>query len=1216
MKQKRRSAKLRVLAVLLILCQVFSCMPIKSAEAASPQNFIAPENSSGIIHNKGFRLSAYNYYEDGSLTIKNTYHYEPGHVTTYYTINTIWSKVHSRDAGKEGYPTQSGVYNADWVYSGVSASNEEVRPGQVVSFSNFNYSQEQIRSMLEKLFGELQPDVEYTIYMSPVYVLRERFADGTYVQDNSVKYYNLDDIRGAAGWTQKTKNQFPAYYDIPMTFKMRGGQIWIVCVDMDNGNSVISTRDEKYVFGDTVKVVPTPQLVVDGETLNYANKWNWTFSFLVPPLTNTGNPTEFEMKQELTGRRVYLGYSRTAPTPMPELTPGATPTNTPTPTPTNTPTPTPTNTPTPVPGVTATPTARVFEEIVRKEGQTVQVYADDYNSSTGALTDVQPYLVEAVGGAPGSIPSTEQAAIRAKAPGWEYDIKIREVTGKKESTRTILVPYSISYLYDYPVQVLNPNYPGDDPDNPEPMYIWDTATGTGYSTGTRTVVIKADKNYSYWVVDSVDTYKADKVQVSNASFESNQELSVDWSVSGAPTVPIPQITTSHEVKTQTKSAITTSTYTASFGYYIDWTAVNSNINSLANGYRNDIPELLVKSDKLVIDGELILDNTQKEKNACEPSSGAVANVKSKIKDTIYPQTYKSGVDLKNEAVNGYYATNARYTYTKVGGGATKTPAASEMRVNNVRVHTPVVCDGIVTVDGTEYGRHDSGDFQRGITVDFPLNAVYNPFTIEVSNYGTHNYYLGYGERDYVNAKSGDKNIAVNSGGSLLNEVKFPFDVYYDVNGDSFDADGNLVSYADDCYFAAGSWICVGSTKPQFYVLGSLTPGVYSVEYRTTATNCPKDASGNYAVSGKMQNNANTTESKYAATDLIKLNVYEDFMGFELNGTNDPVALEDFNNGQRMLTLDKGYYFNFYSETIGDSFNSNSMRLLITPTYSFISEDGKIRTDAELYYHENINGKSEYYVSVGSAKDNLNVHTYTNRDELPGIDNDLLSHTESVLGSKMTGNKTDMFVFGNYINSDRWFRMCPPITDPMPNKYCTECYKVYSETEARPCSHVSTPGTIFTMASVADLVQNWYAGFYLPADTFCVTSDTREGYCDACGETRYVTEGRTTCPDHGTALKVAAGGANGTVPFSFNTYAANHTLTGEEEFFRKDGYVAINFDIMAIDSANAFVRQYNDFEKTEIAKQWKESGFPYQTGDVILYRLNKSIRDAYEIGGSE
>lgn len=263
MKKKRRLSFNRCLVAILLLCQMISNMPLYVAEGA--QNYIGPDVPSGKITNKGFDLSTYAYNGDGSLNIRNTYHYEPGHVTTYYTINTIWSKVRSSDAGHDGYPKLSGTQGVDWVYSGVSASNEPPNIMASVSFSNFTYSQPQIRSMLETLFGELQPETPYTIYMSPIYVLRERFADGSYTQNNSVKYDNLDDIRGAAGWTTKTRNQFPAYYDIPMTFVMRGGWGWVVCLDMDRGNSVISETHTSHIFGDKIKVVPTPQLEVDGE---------------------------------------------------------------------------------------------------------------------------------------------------------------------------------------------------------------------------------------------------------------------------------------------------------------------------------------------------------------------------------------------------------------------------------------------------------------------------------------------------------------------------------------------------------------------------------------------------------------------------------------------------------------------------------------------------------------------------------------------------------------------------------------------------------------------------------------------------------------------------------------------------------------------------------------------------------------------------------------
>ncbi len=1208
MKKRKYIKMYRLMSMLLVFCilvsgYLYACDE-KKAIASDTNMIIKTKNEREEIWNKGFNLSEY-VYGFGNLTLNNKYHYEPGERLTYATIDTIWSKNKTGVSGiPDGHPMESGIQGVDWVKTSVGAQGKGCSMALKQSYSSFVYYQSTIYHVLTTLFGNLEAGKEYTVYSSPIYILRQRHADGTVDDYPETEYYTLESIRSAAPWTVDTYEQFPAYYDIPFTFVLDAATLEIVCVQ-NVSKRVLSTETHQIAAGVPWIVEPEPHIAYDGDTYYYAEKFGTDYE--APFVCNMDRTGDGRMNVTLDAGGhfvVYYAYEKGVPITPEPVTPE--PTNTPTPTPTNTPTPS--STPTP----SGTPAPSDYHAVIRKDSQKVQVYADDYNAATDSLTDLQPYLVDSVGSSPGSIPSTEKVAIRAKAPGWEYDVKIKKTTGEKESSLKVIVPYTVYYKYWGPV--LNPNYPGDDPDNPEQMYVggWiSTSDSSSY-----TITINEDKEYSYWEAGDIITYKADKVQVSNSSFEETQEISVDWSVPGAPTVPEPEISESHEVKKKTVAPVTAPTQTFTFSYGADYSVVYSGCNATAQTYAYMIPELLVKSDKVVIDGVLLLDDTQKEKDACAPDSSAEGTIRDKIKDTIYPQTYKSGVDLVNTAVNGYYETNAQYTYNALNGSGSKTPDQSEMSVNNMKVHTPVVCDGIVTVDGEEHGRYDYGDFKRGITVDFPLKGVYNPFTIKVSNYGVHLMALGYGERDFENAKSGDKNIAVNASGALYNEVKFPFGVYFDVNKDSFDTEESMVSFSDDMYFEPGTWICVGDTTPQFYVLGSLTPGVYDVEYRSTATNCPKDASGSFITSGKTQNNANKTESKYVATDLIKFNVYEDFMGFKLNGTNDPEALKDYINGQRMLTLDKGYFFNFYSETVGYNFNSNTMKVSFVPKFSYISADGKIRTNASLYYHENIAGKNEYFVAVGSAKDRVNVHTYTNRDELPGIDKELLTHTENVLGSQIAGNKTDMFTFGDGILSDRWFRMYPPITEPMPNKYCTQCYKVYSESGTRPCSHASIPGTIFTMESMEDLVQNWYAGFYLPADTYCVTYDTREGFCDSCGKTRYVTEGRTTCPEHGTTLKVAAGGTNGTVPFSFNSYAASNTLTGDEEFFRKDGYIAVSFDITAEDTHNAFLRVYEDYDTTEIAKQWKESKFPYQTGDVVLYRLDKSIRDAYEIGGSE
>ncbi|MDD5901115.1 MAG: hypothetical protein PUC73_09535 [Lachnospiraceae bacterium] len=421
---KRRQKMRGLLGMLLLCCLMIPYVLGPLYEARAAENQITPTVNGGFIRNGGFRLSQFLYDLDGTLTLKNSYHYEPGRRTTYYTINTVWSKYETGTRGVEkGYPLLTGTEGVDWVYSGVSAEDKQTNDWDSVSFSTYTYTQENIRRMLETLYGELEPEVRYKVYMSEIFIRKERYADHTYDLYPGVEYKNLDAIRDMAAWTQKTYNQFPAYYDIEMEFILRGGTIQVICLDMDNGNEVIEGAgySKKYVFGDEVRILPTPALTVDGETLGYAQKYGIGFG-MTGSLNYTGYPTPFTYQQSDVGKKVFLGYSRDV-TPPPPIT--DTPTNTPTPRPTNTPTPTPTNAPTPAPGISGTPapsgtpSPSDFHMEIRKSGQKVQIYADDYNASTDSLTDLQPYLTDDIAGSPGGIPSTEQVAIRAKAPGWE-----------------------------------------------------------------------------------------------------------------------------------------------------------------------------------------------------------------------------------------------------------------------------------------------------------------------------------------------------------------------------------------------------------------------------------------------------------------------------------------------------------------------------------------------------------------------------------------------------------------------------------------------------------------------------------------------------------------------------------------------------------------------------------------------------------------------------
>lgn len=234
--EKKRKVKWRgIVSVLLLFCLIIPNMPSKMYQAEAAENLITPENAYGRIRNGDYQLSEYKLMDNGDLVLTNTYHYTPGPLLTYYTVDTIWSKNSTKEGGrKEGYPELSGTQGTDWVRTHVSAFDK--KSGASGSKSTYTYSQNQIRSILRQLFGELQADTEYTIYMSEIFVLKDRFADGSSAlldKDPSSysgfkEYNNLDAIRNAASWTSTTWEQFEAYYDIPLTFKLQGGTVNVI----------------------------------------------------------------------------------------------------------------------------------------------------------------------------------------------------------------------------------------------------------------------------------------------------------------------------------------------------------------------------------------------------------------------------------------------------------------------------------------------------------------------------------------------------------------------------------------------------------------------------------------------------------------------------------------------------------------------------------------------------------------------------------------------------------------------------------------------------------------------------------------------------------------------------------------------------------------------------------------------------------------------------
>lgn len=257
----------RLIAGVLALCMFlpdFIVPPIKaSAAPAKDMIYITPEQRHGEIKNNGFEVTTYDYFENGNLVITNLYYYKENITQTYHTINTIWSKYKTGEGGRGTYchPKETGTKGVDWIESGVRAEDIESSAIKKTTKSTFTYTNENIQRMLTALYGDLQPDTDYVVYISEIFCLKTR----KYNKDGSIdfagsiikehpQYDYLEAIQNAAKWTDSTKEGFEAYYDIPITFRLSGGNINVVCVDMDMHNAELKRGSEKAIIGKTTNI--------------------------------------------------------------------------------------------------------------------------------------------------------------------------------------------------------------------------------------------------------------------------------------------------------------------------------------------------------------------------------------------------------------------------------------------------------------------------------------------------------------------------------------------------------------------------------------------------------------------------------------------------------------------------------------------------------------------------------------------------------------------------------------------------------------------------------------------------------------------------------------------------------------------------------------------------------------------------------------------------
>ena len=230
-------------------------------------------------------------------------------------------------------------------------------------------------------------------------------------------------------------------------------------------------------------------------------------------------------------------------------------------------------------------------------------------------------------------------------------------------------------------------------------------------------------------------------------------------------------------------------------------------------------DVRVRNDRFVIDGETILRDGYVYREAPEPVHQEGARRR---------RFCSQHLTIPHTKRNDHYQTQAQAVYRNMYGKAHKRKPIKE--VNDVTVHTPVVCKGGMT--------DDRAHNQQVEPTKYLSLVLGRSFTVGISTYGTHRDLPGYGKRDY------EKYVS-------CRQIRFPFTVY--IGG---------TAYLPD------TWIDLPENMQTFYLPVGVREGDYRIRYRTLAQNVAA-ARGGIDRNGAL---ANLELLEYGAYDELTVTV--------------------------------------------------------------------------------------------------------------------------------------------------------------------------------------------------------------------------------------------------------------------------------------------------------------------------------------------------------
>lgn len=580
------------------------------------------------------------------------------------------------------------------------------------------------------------------------------------------------------------------------------------------------------------------------------------------------------------------------------------------------------------------------------------------------------------------------------------------------------------------------------------------------------------------------------------------------------------------------------------------------------GWLGEDGNILAWNDTLIINGEIILDGSI-ARDGTTLSPRTISPP-----DTNHNALYKDNIvinqSLSNKA-NTPSTTTVIYELVE-GVNTTKEEITRDIETNSVTVHTPIVCDGGI--------RHDVNFNQQMESNEDRVSVILGKATgFRILNSGQHLNIPGYGNKDYANFV-------------LENQVRFPFDVYM-----------NTTYRQTDRYLPANTWytLPVNDEPIDIYIPTWVDEGNYTVEYQTIAINA-------YDINRK-ESSANLSPFNAVATDTSQVEVIGRLYGFKITDINNyPLWEEVFRTEEGLTTHTDTYYYvgaNDYNGNPTGVDNQFTLPLLggshpeydnigylktgygfkfeletigtyaneqdcisIETTFYYINKDGTSRQEVDLYYHEYFDGIDNHFIKMDRGRNRDNTKYIELGDEYRNVPLQEIKDTASILDLS-----EDTFLHQQAkIGWFDWIVLSKPLRT------------FVGDTSNRPMG--------VNEQDVLQSVQHWYGEYYLPNDLFVA-------------------------------------------PKNFDVVAyssANNGLDGKENFWLRDGYIIVNFDIVTIKNSN-----FNDpvlsYHNSEHANMWALEGFNYnkedynkveytfRDGDIIFYYTDEKASDDYSSGGT-